>query len=145
MEEHRILLVEDDDDRITLTRHALGDLEMDVRVDVARTCEAALEKLHGEPVDPPDLVLLDLKLEGSSGFDVLERVRGNPQTRALPVVVLTSSREDADCQASYELGANSYVCKPVDFEDFREQLHRIGTYWLSVNEVPNEAGYRASG
>lgn len=134
---YRILLVEDDPDRITLTRHALKDHDLDVGVDVTRTSGGALEALRSRgKSEVPDLVLLDLKLEGSSGFDVLRGLREDLGLTEIPVVVLTSSRERDDRETSYRLGANSYVTKPVDYEEFRQCLCRIATYWLTVNDRP---------
>jgi two-component system response regulator len=86
--------------------------------------------------DLPRLVILDLKLPRMSGLDLLRRLRAEPTTRALPVVVMTSSREDHDLQQAYDLGANSYVVKPVDFGQFVEAMQKLGYYWLLINEVP---------
>ena len=108
-------------------------------VRVARVGVEAIEALLGEsaPQPLPDLVLLDLKLPKLSGLDVLARIRANGATRTLPVVVLTSSDEDRDIVESYNLGANSYIRKPVDFDDFIEAVHQLGLYWLHMNRTSN--------
>lgn len=131
------MLVEDDPDRVQLTQRALEEHELDIEVEVATTGEEALQRLAQEddPLDL-DLVLLDLKLEGTSGFDVLDGIRSNPVTRRLPVVVLTSSLEAEDRRTSYDLGANSFVTKPVDFHTFRSQIQKVSTYWLTIDEGP---------
>jgi two-component system response regulator len=84
----------------------------------------------------PKVILLDIKLPKLSGLEVLREIKSNPQSRAIPVVMVTSSREDPDIKAAYELGANSYVVKPVDFESFQEAMNQIGLYWLLVNQGP---------
>ena len=140
-----ILLVEDNpDDRLltvrALTRHNIANTIVE-----ARDGEEALDYLLGtgthagrDPADQPQVVLLDLKLPKVDGLEVLKRMRANPATRRTPVVVLTSSNEQRDLIASYDLGANSYVRKPVDFEEFIEAARQLGMYWLLLNEVPHE-------
>jgi two-component system response regulator len=134
-----ILLVEDNPDDVELTMRAFrsGNTQQDIRV--ARDGMEALESLFGtdkEPLPLPALVLLDLKLPGMDGFDVLRRIRGDVRTRFLPVVILTSSTEMVDLVNGYWLGANSYVRKPVSFRDFLSTTQQIASYWLSLNEVP---------
>jgi two-component system response regulator len=135
-----ILLVEDNADDEMLALDALARLDLSNPVLVARDGVAALELLL--PVAPaagatrPVLLLLDLKLPRLSGFEVLRAVRADPRTAALPVVVLSTSRERRDIDESYESGANSYVCKPVAFDAFVWQLQQIAHYWLDLNVAP---------
>ncbi len=138
----RILLVEDNPDDVLLTRRAFARSGLEVEILVARDGQEALDLLLGgmasaghDPVRAPDLVLLDLKLPRVSGFEVLRRLRGDARTRRTPVVILTSSREERDLISTYDLGANSFVRKPVDFDEFAAAARHIGTYWLDVNEV----------
>jgi two-component system, response regulator len=138
-----ILLVEDNPDDVDLTLRALRKEGMTAEVAVVSDGPEALDYLlcrgRYEGRDPerrPAVVLLDLKLPGLHGLDVLARLRADRRTSLLPVVVLTSSREESDVSASYALGANSYICKPVDFDRFRESIRQIGTYWLTLNEAP---------
>jgi CheY-like chemotaxis protein len=131
------LLVEDnpDDEQLTLRAMRLSEVPNVVRV--ARDGVEALDALLGDsaPQPLPDLVLLDLKLPKLSGLEVLARIRAESATRSLPVVVLTSSDEDRDIVESYSLGANSYIRKPVDFDEFVEVVHQLGLYWLSMNRT----------
>jgi two-component system response regulator len=138
-----ILLVEDDRDDEELTLRALRRSNIRNEVIVARDGEQALEVLFGEgkyldrEIDLlPAVVLLDLKLPKVSGIEVLRRIRSEPRTRRLPVVVLTSSRQERDRDEVYDLGANSYICKPVDFEKFSEAIGHLGMYWVLLNELP---------
>lgn len=139
MDTKTILLVEDNPDDELLTLRALRANHLGNDVQVARDGAQALEYLLGEGHEGrplPELVLLDLKLPKIDGLEVLQRLRANARTRRLPVVVLTSSREEQDIIASYELGANSYVRKPVDFEQFLEAVRQLGLYWLVLAELP---------
>jgi two-component system response regulator len=136
-------LVEDNPDDEALTIRALKKHNIANDIVVARDGQEALDYLSGEgafsgrnPATPPQVVLLDLKLPKIDGLEVLKQIRANPQTRHLPVVVLTSSSEECDIVTSYALGANSYVRKPVDFEQFIEAARQLGLYWLVLNEVP---------
>lgn len=97
-------------------------------------CRGKYESRH--PAQPPKVIFLDLKLPKVSGLEVLREIRNDPTTRKLPVVVVSSSKEDPDIKAAYELGANSYVVKPVDFDDFVGAMSQLGLYWLVVNEQP---------
>jgi two-component system response regulator len=138
-----ILLVEDNPDDETLTLRALEKQGISDRIVVARDGAEALDYLFGTglyagraEVEIPRLILLDLKLAKIDGLDVLRRLRGDRRTQMIPVVILTSSNEAADRLASYRLCANSYVRKPVDFDQFVDALRQIVTYWLRLNEPP---------
>jgi two-component system response regulator len=141
-DEKTILLVEDNPDDETLTLRAIKKNNIKNRVVVARDGAEALDLLLGAGRDAalPQLVLLDLKLPKVDGLEVLRRIRADDRTRRLPVVVLTSSKEDADVVASYDLGANSYVRKPVNFDQFIEAVRQLGLYWLVLNEAPPGGG-----
>lgn len=138
-----ILLVEDNPRDEALTRRALKKSNIVNEVAVARDGVEALEYLFsagsdsgGEEKVLPQLVLLDLKLPKVDGLQVLQRIRAEERTRRLPVVIFTSSSEEEDVIKSYDLGANSYVRKPVDFEQFLEATRQLGLYWLVLNESP---------
>ena len=132
-----ILLVEDNPDDEALMLRAFQRSKLANRIDVARDGAEALAYLIGPSARPvPTLVILDLKLPKVDGLEVLGRIRSEERTRALPVVVLTSSREEQDLVESYRLGANSYVRKPVDFMQFADATQTLGLYWLVVNEPP---------
>jgi CheY-like chemotaxis protein len=145
MKEKTILLVEDNPDDEALTLHALANNKIGNQVFVARNGVEAIDYLfctgpHAErdPTDLPTVVLLDLKLPKIDGLEVLARIRGNERTRLLPVVVLTSSNEEEDRLKGYSLGANSYVRKPVDFDDFMRAAGQLGLYWLLLNQPAKE-------
>ncbi|PYX86937.1 MAG: two-component system response regulator [Acidobacteria bacterium] len=138
-----ILLVEDNQDDVELTLHALRKEKLANSIHVARDGEEALEflfcngKFAGRTFDrPPKLVLLDLKLPKVDGLEVLRRLKADARTRTIPVVILTSSKEERDLVNSYGLGANSYIQKPVDFNQFRETVKNVGLYWLLINQPP---------
>jgi two-component system response regulator len=138
-----ILLVEDNPDDEELTLMALQKNNILNEVVVARDGVEALDYLFGDGANSfmhrrvlPTLILLDLKLPRVDGLEVLKRIRADDRTRTLPVVVLTSSREDSDLLESYALGCNSYVRKPVDFAQFVEATRQLGLYWLLLNECP---------
>jgi two-component system, response regulator len=138
-----ILLVEDNPDDAELTLHALRKENLANNIHVARDGEEALEFLfcNGVHADRsgerlPKLILLDLKLPKVDGMEVLKRVKGDPRTRTIPVVILTSSKEERDLVHGYGLGANSYIQKPVDFDQFRETVKNVGLYWLLINQPP---------
>ena len=148
MTEKTILLVEDNPDDEALTLRALKKNNIFNAVVVARDGAEALDYLFGEgsyagrDLDHmPGVILLDLKLPKIDGLEVLRRVRSEPRTRLLPVIVLTSSVRDQDIAESYGLGANSYVRKPVDFEQFTEAVRQLGLYWLIINVPPPTGGY----
>lgn len=131
-----ILLVEDDPDHELLTIRALKRSNIGNDVHVARDGEEAINMLLGENAIQPQVILLDLKLPKVDGLEVLRRLRENPGTRMLPIVVLTSSDEERDLVRSYQLGVNSYIRKPVNFNDFAEATRQLGMYWLVLNACP---------
>jgi len=146
MSEKMILLVEDSPDDEELTTRALRQAKIANEVVVARDGAEALDFLFGEGAHAgrdvsrtPAVILLDLKLPKLSGLDVLNRLRADPRTKLIPTVVLTSSSEDEDMLKSYQLGANSYVRKPVDFGQFAHAVSQLGMYWLLLNQaVPKQ-------
>ena len=133
-----VLLVEDNPDDVELTLRAFEKNhianEVIVMTDGAKAVDYLFGKAGATAQTRPSLVLLDLKLPKIDGLDVLRRIRATESTRLLPVVVLTSSREEADIVKSYRLGANSYIQKPVDFVQFMEAVKQLGLYWLVLNE-----------
>jgi len=143
MDEKIILLVEDNPDDVVLTLRALKKNNILNEVVVARDGVEALDYLFGTGIYAgrdtdilPIVVLLDLKLPKVDGLEVLQRLRGNERTMLIPIVILTSSKEERDLIRSYRLGANSYVVKPVDFNQFSEAVRQLGLYWLLWNEPP---------
>lgn len=138
-----ILLVEDNRDDEELTLRALVRNKIGNQVIVVRDGQEAVDWLEGAGAhagrdvnDTPSLILLDLKLPKLDGLEVLKRLRANPRTALVPVVILTSSKEDRDRSNGYQGGANSYVQKPVDFTQFVEAVRQLGLYWLVLNEPP---------
>jgi two-component system response regulator len=129
-----LLLVEDNPSDEELTLHVLQQNNLANRIQVVRDGAEALEFLFNNSETIPRLILLDLKLPRVSGLEVLARIKADTRTKTIPVVVLTSSREDADLRACYELGVNSYIVKPVDFIQFTECVRQLGLYWLLFNE-----------
>jgi len=130
-----ILLVEDNPNDAELTERALRKSELGARLALARDGAEALEYLlSGRP--RPRVVFLDLKLPKIDGIEVLRRVRADDRTRSIPVVVLTSSQEERDVSECYQLGVNSYVVKPVEFDKFYQAVSDLGTYWLVLNKSP---------
>jgi two-component system response regulator len=130
-------LIEDNPSDVDLTRRALEKSRISNELVVAEDGEAALEYLWREgPNESPALTLLDLNLPKLSGLEVLQRIRGDARTRRLPVVILTSSKEEQDLAAGYDLGVNSYIRKPVDFKQFALCIEQLGLYWLVLNEQP---------
>ena len=141
--EKTIMLVEDNPDDEELTLRALRKASIANNVFVARDGREALDFLFGtgqhagrEPQTMPAVVLLDLKLPKLDGIDVLQRMRADPRTRLVPVVVLTSSSEDEDMLRSYQSGANSYVRKPIEFSEFAHAVTQLGMYWMLINQTP---------
>jgi CheY-like chemotaxis protein len=143
MSRKSILLVEDNPDDVDLTLRAFQRNQLANEVIVATDGEEALDYLFstgahaGRAPGMPTVVLLDLKLPKVMGLDVLRRIRADERTRRLPVVVLTSSNEERDIITSYDLGANSFVRKPVDFAEFLDAAKQLGLYWLVINEQSN--------
>ena len=137
-----ILLVEDNPNDVELALHALKKNKLANLLHVARDGAEALDFLFCEGAyaqrvnHNPKVILLDLKLPKVDGLEVLRRVKGDMRTRAIPVVVLTSSAEEKDIVESYQLGVNSYILKPVDFEQFTEAVRQLGFYWLLLNQPP---------
>jgi DNA-binding response OmpR family regulator len=147
-EEIDILLVEDDPSDMDLALHALRRENLANKIFVARDGEEALDFLfcRGAFADrtwdhPPRFVLLDLKLPKVDGIEVLRQVKSDSRTKMIPVVILTSSKEDRDLVMGYNLGANSYIQKPVDFEQFRSTVKQAGLYWLLTNQPPPANGW----
>jgi two-component system, response regulator len=146
----QILLVEDNPKDVKLTLHALREENLGNHIQVVRDGEEALDFLFcrgqftGRSFDhPPRVVLLDLKLPKVDGLEVLRAAKGDPRTHAIPIVVLTSSREESDLVESYKLGVNAYIQKPVEFEAFRHAVKRLGLFWLVVNEPPPTGSFGA--
>jgi two-component system, response regulator len=142
-----ILLVDDNPDDVEMTLMAFRKSNIVNEVVVVNDGQEAFDYLHGTGawagrncLAMPNLILLDLNLPKVSGLQVLRRIRADAKTKLLPVVVLTTSSEDSDLVSSYDLGANSYVRKPVEFEQFVEAVRQLALYWLSVNERPPFAG-----
>ena len=131
-----ILLVEDNANDAELTLRALKQRNLANRVHLCRDGAEAMDFFasHASPV--PKVVLLDLKLPKIDGLEVLERLKADSRTKSIPIVVLTSSREEPDIERAYELGANSYIVKPVDFEAFARAVADVGLYWLLLNHPP---------
>jgi CheY-like chemotaxis protein len=140
-----ILLVEDNQDDMDLALHALKREKLANNIFVVRDGEEALDFLfcrgaftHRSFDHPPKLILLDLKLPKVDGMEVLRQAKSDPRTKTIPVVIMTSSKEERDLVAGYNLGANSYIQKPVDFDQFRETVKSVGLYWLVINQPPVE-------
>jgi CheY-like chemotaxis protein len=138
-----ILLVEDNPDDMELALRALRKINLTNRIEVVRDGAEALDFIfcrgpyEGRSMENgPKLILLDLKLPKIDGLEVLQKVKSDSRTRKTPIVVLTSSREERDIVESYELGVNSYIVKPVDFEQFMEAVNQLGFYWLLLNQPP---------
>ncbi len=138
-----ILLVEDNPEDLELAQRALRKAKVTNRIQVARDGAEALEFIFCEGAhagrkieDTPKVILLDLKLPKVDGLEVLQRIKSDPRTRTIPVVVLTSSKEQNDVVESYQLGVNSYIVKPVNFEGFVAAVQQLGMYWLLINQPP---------
>ena len=141
-----LLLVEDNPSDVELTLHVLKKHKVCNRIKVLRDGAEALDFVFGaasqvsrDNGNTPKLILLDLKLPKVNGLEVLGRIKADPNTRRIPVVVLTSSREDRDLVTCYDLGVNSYLVKPVDFEQFTEAIRQLGLYWLLLNRLPPQS------
>ncbi len=134
-----ILLIEDNDDDIELTKRAFAKNHILNEIVILRDGEKATQFLFDNKFDgkgTPQFILLDLKLPKVSGLELLERIRSHESTRLIPTVILTSSKQDEDLLAGYRLGVNSYVRKPVDFNEFVEAVRQVGLYWLVLNQIP---------
>jgi two-component system response regulator len=141
-----ILLIEDNPSDIALTKRALEKARIANRLVIAEDGQDALDYVFGTGAhagrnvsDAPILTLLDLKLPKIGGLEVLRRIRGDAKTRRMPVVILTTSNQEQDVAASYDLGVNSYIRKPVDFNQFAHAVEQLGLYWLVLNEPPPAA------
>jgi len=139
-----ILLVEDNPDDLEMTLHALRKANVANHIQVARDGAEALDFIFAEGAfasrkmeDGPKVILLDLKLPKVDGSEVLARIKGDPRTRKIPVIILTSSKEQTDVFKTYDLGVNSYIVKPVDFEHFVQAVQDLGMYWLLLNQPPS--------
>jgi len=140
-----ILLVEDGPEDVEITLRAFQKYNLSNKIHVVRDGEEALECIFctGRYADrsvgsDPRLILLDLKLPKVDGIEILQRCKSDPRTKSIPVVVLTSSREERDLVNSYNLGVNSYVVKPVDFSKFTEAVRQLGLYWMGLNQLPSD-------
>ena len=137
-----ILLAEDNPNDVELTLSALHSLHLANEITVVKDGAEALDYLHrrgafaGRADTPPSVVLLDLKMPRVDGLEVLKQIRATSELRAIPIVILTSSREESDLVKGYQLGANGYVVKPVDFHDFITAVSRLGVFWALLNEPP---------
>jgi two-component system response regulator len=147
-DEIEILLVEDNPNDLELTMHALRKEHLSNSIQVARDGEEALEFLFCRGAysqrsfdHPPRLIVLDLKLPKVDGLEVLRQIKNDSRTRAIPVAILTSSKEERDLVEGYNIGANSYIQKPVDFNQFRDTVKQLGLYWLVVNQPPPSSSY----
>jgi len=148
--EVEILLVEDNEADEELAIHALRTNNLANRIHVAHDGEEALDYLlcrgahNNRGFDkPPRVVLLDLKLPKVDGLEVLRQIKNDARTKAIPVVIMTSSREERDMVNGYQLGVNSYIQKPVDFAQFREIIKQLGLYWLVVNQAPPAEAFQS--
>jgi two-component system, response regulator len=144
-QEMDILLIEDNPEDVEITLRAFHKHHIANKIHVVRDGEEALECLfstgryvEGSPCQNTRLILLDLKLPKVDGLEILQKVKNDPRTRHIPVVVLTSSREEEDLAKSYNYGVNSYVVKPVDFAQFSDAVRQVGLYWMLLNHVPAE-------
>jgi two-component system, response regulator len=147
-----ILLVEDNSADVELTQHAFEAEHLANRIEVVRDGKEALDFLfcrgdyaHRSFERPPRLVLMDLQLPKVDGIEVLRQVKADARTRAIPVIIMTSSTEESDLVRSYHYGVNSYIQKPVDFHDFQKVVKTLGLYWLLVNAPPPERAFTGAG
>jgi two-component system response regulator len=136
----RIMLIDDDDRDIELTMEALTEFGSSINVDIKRDGEETIDYFFPEnkmeEVDKPDLIILDLKMPLVNGIEVLKKLKSDTEFKIIPIVILTSSKEENDILASYRYGANAYIVKPVDFNKFFDVVQIIGSFWFKVNEIP---------
>jgi CheY-like chemotaxis protein len=151
MSKNEILLVEDSPDDVELAIHALRREKLANDITVARDGEEALDFVfcrgsyaHRSFQNAVRLILLDLKLPKIGGLEVLKAIKQDPRTKAIPVVIMTSSREERDMVDGYKLGVNAYVQKPVDFEQFRNVVKELGLFWLVINQAPPAQAFEAT-
>lgn len=144
MNQIEILLVEDNPADLRMTLHALQGARLANHIHIARDGSEALEFIFCEGafatrkiIDVPKVIMLDLKLPKVDGLEVLARLKGDARTKNIPVVILTSSKEQTDIVRSYDLGVSSYIVKPVDFESFTKAVRELGLYWLLLNQPPS--------
>jgi CheY-like chemotaxis protein len=144
-----ILLVEDNPNDLELTLHALAKYNLANQIHIVRDGEEAMDFLfcRGKFADrsfnhAPKMVLLDLKLPKVDGLEILRAVKSDPRTKAIPVVVMTSSKQQRDLVESYQLGANSYIQKPINFGEFQEVIRQLGYYWLAINQLPPGGAFK---
>ncbi|MGD9488563.1 MAG: response regulator [Calditrichaceae bacterium] len=139
----KILLVEDDKNDLELTLSALDENHLSNEIDIVRDGEEALDYLYrrgrfkDRDKENPAVILLDLKLPKVNGMEVLKQVKGDPDLKSIPIVMLTSSREEKDLVSSYNLGVNAFVVKPVEFERFVDAVKQLGLFWAVLNEAPS--------
>lgn len=145
---YEILLVEDNPKDLKLTMNALSKHNLANHIEVVRDGEEALDYLfcggkyaNRKFDNPPRLVLLDLKLPKVEGIEVLRKVKSDPRTKAIPIVILTGSTEERDLVEGYKLGTNAYIQKPVDFDEFRKIVQQLGLFWLVINQPPPSAAF----
>ena len=150
MHKVEILLVEDNSQDIELALHALRREKLANHIEVCRDGEEALDFLFcrgrysdRSMGDQPRLVLLDLKLPKVDGLEVLRQIKSDARTKAIPIVIMTSSREERDMVKGYKLGVNAYIQKPVDFDEFRQMVNQIGLFWMVVNQAPPSSAFSA--
>lgn len=142
----KILLVDDNPNDVELTLEALSEENLGNRVIIANDGVEAMEyllyqgKFHHREQETPAVILLDIKMPRMDGMEVLQQIKGNEELKIIPVVMLTSSREEPDLKKCYELGVNAYVVKPVNFKDFFDAVKQLGIFWALLNELPSDGG-----
>lgn len=142
----KILLVDDNPNDVELTLEALSEENLGNRVIIANDGVEAMEyllyqgKFHQREQETPAVILLDIKMPRMDGMEVLQQIKGNEELKIIPVVMLTSSREEPDLKKCYELGVNAYVVKPVNFKDFFDAVKQLGIFWALLNELPSDGG-----
>lgn len=136
-----ILLAEDDENHVLIIQKAFDQISMPYEMKVVYDGEALLERLRLENLPLPDLLLLDLKIPRTDGFEILKEIRASNRLRHLPVVVFTSSSRASDIRKCYALGCNSYIVKPMKFEKFKEIMYHLYKYWFEINTLPNHADF----